>query len=51
MEPDRARWQELCEQASKEQDPQKMLALTEEINRLLKEIEDRRSGRKPPSAA
>lgn len=47
----RARWQELCEQASKEQDPAKMLALTQEINRLLHDEEERRAGRKPATAA
>ncbi|MFZ0584280.1 MAG: hypothetical protein WAN72_04765 [Candidatus Acidiferrales bacterium] len=31
----RERWQELCEQAAKEQDPTKLLELVEEINRLL----------------
>jgi hypothetical protein len=31
----RERWQELCEQAAKEQDPAKMLLIVEEINRLL----------------
>jgi hypothetical protein len=29
------RWKELCEQASKEQDPKKLVALIEEINQLL----------------
>ena len=31
----RERWQQLCEQASKEQDPDKLLLLVQEINRLL----------------
>jgi hypothetical protein len=35
------RWRELCERASTEQDPQKLLKLIEEINRLLKEKRDR----------
>jgi hypothetical protein len=35
------RWQELCEQAEKEQDREKLLALTEEIVRLLAEKEER----------
>jgi len=42
------RWMELCEQASREQDPKKMIALTAEIIRLLNEKEDRvihRSGK------
>ncbi len=29
------RWKELCEQASKEQDPQKFIELIREINNLL----------------
>jgi hypothetical protein len=35
------RWLELCEQATVEQDAEKLLELTEEINRLLKEKETR----------
>jgi len=34
-------WRELCEQAAKEQDPQKLLVLIGEINRLLQEKEER----------
>ena len=37
----RERWQQLCEQAAVEQDPEKMLALITEINRLLSEKEER----------
>jgi hypothetical protein len=33
-------WLKLCEQAAAEQDPEKLLALTREICRLLKERED-----------
>ena len=29
------KWLELCAKATKEQDPQKLMALVEEINRLL----------------
>ena len=36
-------WQELCERASKEQDPKKLLELVELINRQLEE-QERRSG-------
>jgi hypothetical protein len=32
---DPQRWRQLCELASKEQDSKKLLALVEEINRLL----------------
>ena len=38
-------WLKLCEQAAVEQDPQKLLALTRQINRLL---EERENGLKPP---
>lgn len=33
------RWFELCDRAKKEQDPAKLLALVQEINRLLDEKE------------
>jgi hypothetical protein len=35
----RERWWLLCEQAAVEQDPEKLLELTKEINRLLEEKE------------
>ena len=35
------RWRKLCEQAALEQDPQKLLKLIGEINRLLSEKENR----------
>ncbi|MHB8215119.1 MAG: hypothetical protein ACYDDS_03475 [Candidatus Sulfotelmatobacter sp.] len=35
------RWMELCAQAAIEQDPEKLHALVEEIDRLLQEKEDR----------
>ena len=34
-------WVRLCKQAAVEQDPKKLLELTDEINRLLKEKEER----------
>jgi hypothetical protein len=34
-------WIRLCEQAAVEQDPEKLLQLTQEINRLLSEKEER----------
>jgi hypothetical protein len=40
----RERWLELCEQASKEQDPEKLRELIEEINRLLDAKYDRLRG-------
>ncbi len=39
--PTRQRWQELCEQAVHELDPEKLLKLVEEINRLLSEKQGR----------
>jgi hypothetical protein len=33
-------WMKLCEQAAVEKDPEKLLALTREINRLLRDRED-----------
>ena len=36
------RWMVLAEQASKEQDPQKLAELTKEINRLLEEKHSRK---------
>jgi hypothetical protein len=41
------RWKELCEQASKEQDPAKLHKLIKEINDLLEAKEARLKG-KPP---
>ena len=35
------RWMELCEMAAKEQDPDKLFALAQEINRLLDDKEAR----------
>jgi hypothetical protein len=43
------RWRELCELAQKEQDRDKLLALAQEIIRLLEEEGDRlKAARKPP---
>ena len=39
------RWQQLCAQAATEQDPQKLMDLITEINRLLQEKEQRLAGR------
>jgi hypothetical protein len=36
------RWLLLCEQAATEQDPTKLMALIEEVNRLLESEENRR---------
>ena len=38
---DKARWQELCEQAAVEQDPVKLMELVKEITRLLDEKQER----------
>ena len=35
MRENEERWKQLCELAAKEQDPQKLLELTQEINKLL----------------
>lgn len=35
------RWQYLCQEAAIEQDPDRLMALTREINRLLDEKEER----------
>lgn len=43
------RWRELCEQASVEQDPEKLLNLVREINRLLEEKQARLSGNNKPA--
>jgi hypothetical protein len=37
----REQWMRLCEQAANEQDPQKLIELVREINRLLEEKEQR----------
>jgi hypothetical protein len=39
------RWRELCKQAEREQDPDKLVELTEEIDRLLSEKQNRLDGR------
>ena len=41
MRENEERWKELCRQASVEQDPEKLIALTKEINRLLAIKQDR----------
>jgi hypothetical protein len=42
------RWRELCEQASVEQGPEKLLILIREINRLLEEKQARLDGNSKP---
>jgi uncharacterized FlaG/YvyC family protein len=44
---DKQRWQELCQQASTEQDSKKLAALIEEINRLLEEKNTRLAAKTP----
>ena len=41
-------WMELCAEAAVEEDPEKLHALVEEIDRLLQEKEDRLKRRYPP---
>ncbi len=43
-------WLQLCEQAVNEQDPQKLMALIAEINRLLEVKEQRLRGSAEPQA-
>jgi hypothetical protein len=38
---DKPHWMELCQQASVEQDPEKLMELVKEITRLLDEKEER----------
>jgi hypothetical protein len=40
----RERWQRLCEEAATEQDPERLMALIQEINRLLEAKEQRIAG-------
>jgi hypothetical protein len=44
---DNPRWRGLCDQASKEQDPKKLIALIKEINDIL-EAKRHRLGDAPP---
>lgn len=48
--PVKERWKELCEQAAVEKDPQKLLALVAEINRLLEEKQNRLKAKEPPAS-
>jgi hypothetical protein len=45
MRENRERWRELCEQAANEQDPDKLLELTAEIDKLLEEKFERLQGK------
>jgi hypothetical protein len=47
MEENREKWMELCERAAQEQDPEKLMELIAEINRLLDAKERRLKGRPP----
>lgn len=44
------RWRKLCEQAAIEQDPQKLMQLVAEINRLLLDKEERLRQQQPEKA-
>ncbi len=48
--PQKERWMELCAQAAVEKNPDKMLELVREINRLLEEKERRLGITPPPSS-
>ncbi len=41
QEKQRERWMELCERAEREQDPDRLMELSREINELLEEKEQR----------
>jgi hypothetical protein len=45
------RWRELCSQAAEEQDPDRLLHLVNEINRLLEEKEQRLHKQRAPDVA
>jgi hypothetical protein len=47
---DNPRWQELCRQATVEQDSKKLMGLVKEINRLLGEKKDRLENGPPKDA-
>ena len=52
MRENEERWKYLCELAAKEQDPQKLIELTREINKLLLFKQNRLDGegkKKPPA--
>lgn len=48
MEENREKWMELCARAAQEQDPDKLMELIAEINRLL-DAEERTLKGKPPA--
>jgi hypothetical protein len=48
---DKERWKQLCEQAANEQDPKKLIALVQEINRLLEAKRKRLSPDSPSNSA
>lgn len=48
MREQRERWMQLCEQVATEQDPEKLMALITEINRLL-EAKERRLRQNSPA--
>ena len=51
MQAHKEEWRRLCEQAAMEQDPLKLLQLTQEINRLLTEKEERLQATRKTNAA
>jgi hypothetical protein len=44
-------WQRLCAQAATEKDPARLMALIDEINRILREKEERLAPRKSASGS
>jgi hypothetical protein len=49
MNENREQWMELCGQAANEQDPEKLMELITQINRLLEAKERRLKGNRPAS--
>jgi hypothetical protein len=47
MEENREKWMELCAQAAREQDPEKLMELIAQINQLLEAKERRLKGNPP----
>ena len=47
MENNKEKWMELCAQAAKEQDPEKLMELISQINQMLEAKERRLKGRAP----
>ena len=49
LDKDEKHWRKLCDQASKEKDPAKLIKLMQEINRLLTAEHHRLNAKLPPN--